>query len=75
MTQATNAGLDLYVRITDASGRATTRALRVWDKDRKLQSLADEASKENAEQKGGAPRKASVQQLTEQQYLDARGAR
>lgn len=63
---------DIYLRHTDADGKSRVVEHRVWDADRFIASQEEAARKVNAEQKGDAPRRAAVQQITHDQYLKER---
>lgn len=66
-------GYDFYYRATDAQGKTAVRETRVWDKELFLASLQEAADKENAKQDAGKPRRAAVQQITQEQYRKERG--
>lgn len=68
------AARDLYLRHTDTSGHSYVMEHRVWDVDTFLAARQAEAKKLNAEVKGDGPRKAGVQQITEDQYRKERKA-
>lgn len=63
---------DLYMRHTDASGRAVVREHRVWDKDAFLAARKAEAERANLDAPEVSPRLASSEQITREQYLRER---
>lgn len=65
-------GRDLYLRHTSADGKSHVMQHRVWDADLFIASQEQAVGKVNADQKGDAPRKAAVQQITKDQYLKER---
>ena len=60
---------DIYLRYTDVDGNVYVRDHRVWDAALFLASQEADARKMNADVKGDKPRRASVQQITHDQYL------
>lgn len=75
MTIEHQGGRDLYMRHTDTNGHSYVTEHRVHDAERFVAAREAEAKKLNAEVKGGAPRKAAVQQITKEQYLKERKAK
>lgn len=72
MSELTMAGFDLFMRYTAVDGKTSVVQHRVWDKQAFLAARAAEAASENGKQKGDAPRMASAQQITHEQYLRER---
>jgi hypothetical protein len=73
MSGATMFGRDLYMRRTDAAGRAAVSMHRVWDGERFLQARAAEVAAENAEAAKSdpkAPRLASVAVVDRDAYIN-----
>lgn len=65
-------GYDLFLRHTDASGRATVRMHRVWHKEAFLAARKAEAAQENDRAPKDSPRLAAAEQITREQYLRER---
>lgn len=65
-------GFDLFMRHTDTDGKSVVRSHRVWDKEAFIAARQGEAASENAKVKGDKPRKARVDQITEDQYRKER---
>ena len=65
-------GWDLYARHTGANGASYVQAHRVWDKERFLAAQQRAAERINADQPPGQPRLAKVEQITQQEYAQAR---
>ena len=63
---------DIYVRHTDTAGKAYVSEHRVWDAERFLAARKKDAADLNEKQKSGDPRKASTEQITQEQYLKER---
>lgn len=66
---------DLYLRHTGAGGNSFVQCHRVWDGAKFLLSQQAQAHRANADLDGKGPALAAVEQITRQQYLDARGAK
>ncbi len=67
-----NVGRDIYIRHTAGDGKSVVREHRVWDADRLLASEQAACDKMNEAEKDPALRKASVQQITQEQYTKER---
>ncbi|WP_431276225.1 hypothetical protein ACQ858_08220 [Variovorax ureilyticus] len=65
---------DIFVRYTAVDGKSYVAEHRVWDPDHFIATRKKAADAENARQDPGAPRKAGVEQITEEQYRAAKGA-
>ena len=65
---------DIYLRHTSVDGKSHVAVHRVWDAERFIASQQQAASAENARQTANAPRKARVDQITEEQYRAAKAA-
>lgn len=72
MTSLHPASRYIWVRHTDVNGKSHVDAHLVWDAQLYLAARQKEADKLNADQKDGAPRRAGVQQITEDQYQKER---
>ena len=64
---------DIFLRHTAADGKSYVAQHRVWDADRFIAAHKKAAETVNANQKDGEPRKARVEQITEEQYRAAKG--
>jgi hypothetical protein len=65
-------GRDLWLRHTDTNGKSHVVQHRVWDGDRFVEAQKKAAEKVNEQQKDDEPKKARVDQITEDQYLKER---
>jgi hypothetical protein len=65
-------GRDIYLRHTNTGGASWVCEHRVWDAEKFIASQAAAAVALNAEVKGEAPRRARVEQITREQYLNER---
>lgn len=65
-------GFDIYIRHTDAAGRAVVREHRVWHKEAFLAARQGEAKMENEKAPKDSPRLAAAEQITREQYLRER---
>ena len=77
MTAATTAAApsarDLYLRHTATDGNGYVQCHRVWDADIFIAARQREAQKANADVKGDdAPRRARIDIVTRDQYLNSR---
>jgi len=68
-------GRDVFLRHTDVNGKASVQCHRTWDAERFIASQQAAAAKVNAEQKDGQPRRARVEQITEDQFRNERFAK
>ncbi|MBT2326068.1 hypothetical protein J7E62_27445 [Variovorax paradoxus] len=65
---------DIYMRHTATDGASYVAEHRVWDADRFIAAHKKAAADVNAKQEAGKPRKAGVEQITEEQYRAAKAA-
>lgn len=74
MSTAPMVGYDLHLRHTDKEGRSHVQQHRVWDGARFMTAQQAAAANVNADQPADAPRKARVEQITEDQYRKEKAA-
>lgn len=67
-------GRDLYARHTDVNGKTSVQVHRVWDGTVFLAARQRDCDKANSEQKTGEPRRACIEQITREQYLQQRNS-
>ncbi len=66
-------GWDVFLRRTDPNGRKNVDQIRSWDPPRTIAAQQAHAAKVNADQAANdLPAKASVEQITEEQYRNER---
>ncbi len=59
---------DIWLRHTSTDGKSHVQCHRVWDAERFVASQQQAAQNLNDKVEGDGPRKASVQQITEEQF-------
>ncbi|KWT89306.1 MULTISPECIES: hypothetical protein [unclassified Variovorax] len=66
---------DIFLRHTTVDGKSYVASHRVWDAERYIAAQKKAATDVNAKQDADKPRRACVDQITEEQYRAARAAR
>ncbi len=63
---------DIYLRHTAVDGKSYVAEHRVWDAERYIAAHQKATADVNAKQDAGKPRKAAIEQITEEQYRSER---